>query len=94
MLADHLAKCADEGVDAHLTPELLAIAIRVLRTLVAGAKYQLKSVAADGTVAILAAVDKPELLRAAYRAAVAPAPPHTLQIRRGADLISLDEALS
>jgi hypothetical protein len=92
-LADHLSKCATEDTDAHLTPELIVIALQELRAFVAKTSYQIETVTGEGSVTILSVVNDPKILLAAYDAAVAQAPRHTVQIRRGTEFISIDEAL-
>ena len=93
-LVDYLSNCAEKGTDAHLTPELVKIALKELRAIVAKASYQLESVTSEGNVTIFSIASDSEILRAAYDAAMANAPRHTIQIRRGTEIISIDEALS
>jgi hypothetical protein len=57
-LADHLSKCADEGIDAHLTPEFVTSALNALRAFVAQTSYQLESVTAEGNVTVLSVVQR------------------------------------
>jgi hypothetical protein len=92
-LADHLSKCADDGIDAHLTPELVTSALNVLRAFVAQTSYQLESVSAEGNVTVLSVVNDREILRAAFDKAVAQAQRYTVQIRQGTKIVSLEEAL-
>ena len=92
-LADQLSKCAAEGADVHLTPEFARIALKELRAFVARASYQLESVGGEGTVTVVSTVSDPKVLRAAYEAAIAHAADNTVQIRRGTEIISIDEAL-
>jgi hypothetical protein len=92
-LADLLSKCAAEGANVHLAPELARVALKELRAFVARASYQLESVDGEGIVTVVSTVSDPKILRAAYNAAIAHATGHTVQIRLGTEIISIDEAL-